>query len=89
VVEGVSAKADVDQIRESIMKDLAVVKERLDEDGSRDITHIDDAWTGIETFVTIALRVFAKTNPSKIRSEALTAAVHARLVEKERDERPA
>lgn len=34
---------------------------------------VGDAWATVETFCAIALRVFAKTNPSKIRSEAVTA----------------
>ena len=31
-----------------------------------------DHWASIETFVAIGLRIMAKTNPSKIRSEAMT-----------------
>jgi hypothetical protein len=81
-----SAKANVGEIREKIMKDLATMKYALDVNQMRNFSQVDDAWSGIETFVNIALRVFAKTNPSKIRSEALTAAVHARLVGRERDE---
>jgi hypothetical protein len=84
-----SAKADVDEIREKIMKDLGLLKQHLVmRHVLDDFDDINDAWSGIETFVNIALRVFAKTNPSKIRSEALTAAVHARLVDKERNEPP-
>ena len=84
-----SAKADVNEIREKIMKDLGFLKQHLVmRHVLDDFDDINDAWSGIETFVNIALRVFAKTNPSKIRSEALTAAVHARLVDKERNERP-
>jgi hypothetical protein len=77
-----SAKADVDAIRESILRDLARVKQHVQGDKVVDpgLADLDDAWTGIETFVAVALRVFAKTNPSKIRSEALTAAVHAKLI---------
>lgn len=33
---------------------------------------MQEAWAGIETFCALALRVFQKTNPSKIRSEAIT-----------------
>jgi GGDEF domain-containing protein len=80
-----SAKTDVDEIREKIMKDIGLLKHYLVmRHALDDFDDINDAWSGIETFVNIALRVFAKTNPSKIRSEALTAAVHARLVGKER-----
>ncbi len=40
---------------------------------------IDDAMVTVETFAAVALRVFAKTNPSKVRSEARNVEIQARL----------
>ena len=34
-----------------------------------------DAWAEIETFCAISLRIIAKTNPSKVRSEAMTTEI--------------
>lgn len=43
------------------------------------IPHDEDRWAEIETFVSIALRVFAKTNPSKLRDAAMTEEIRARM----------
>ena len=37
------------------------------------------AWAEIETFIAIALKVFSKTNPSKLRDAARTIEIQARL----------
>ena len=42
-----------------------------------------DALVSIETFVAIALRVFAKTNPSKLRDVMRTVEIQARMDHKE------
>ncbi len=39
----------------------------------------DSAWAEIETFCAIALRVFAKTNPSKLRDAAMAEEIKARI----------
>ena len=36
-------------------------------------------WAEVETFVAVALRVFAKTNPSKLRDAAMAEEIKARL----------
>ena len=41
-----------------------------------------DAWAGIETFAAVALRVMAKTNPSKVRDEARTVEMQVLLESK-------
>jgi hypothetical protein len=41
--------------------------------------HLEDAWAGVETFAAVALRVMAKTNPSKLRSEMVTVGISALL----------
>lgn len=41
---------------------------------------IDEAaWADIETFVAVALRVMAKTNPSRIRDAAMIEEISARM----------
>lgn len=37
------------------------------------------ALCALETFAAIALRIMAKTNPSKVRSEAMSVEIQARL----------
>ncbi len=39
----------------------------------------ESAWSEVETFIAIALKVFAKTNPSKLRDAARTVEIHARI----------
>lgn len=34
-----------------------------------------EALAGVETFCAVALRIIAKTNPSKVRSEAMTTEI--------------
>ena len=41
--------------------------------------HDQDAWAEIETFIAVALRVMAKTNPSKVRDAAMTIEIQARI----------
>lgn len=76
-----TARSDIDEIRERIMRDMARVKRHVEGSPYVDPKHAElfEAWAGIETFVNVALRVFAKTNPSKIRSEALTVNIHSLL----------
>jgi hypothetical protein len=39
----------------------------------------ESAWAEVETFIAIALKIFAKTNPSKLRDAARTVEIHARM----------
>ena len=39
----------------------------------------ESAWAEVETFIAIALKVFAKTNPSKLRDAARIVEIHARI----------
>jgi hypothetical protein len=41
--------------------------------------NIESAWAEIETFCAIALRVMAKTNPSKLRDAAMAEEIRARV----------
>lgn len=38
-----------------------------------------EKWAEVETFIAIALRVFARTNPSKIRDAAVIEEIKARM----------
>lgn len=40
---------------------------------------IENALAGVETFCAIALRVLSQTNPSKLRSAAMTVEISARI----------
>ena len=71
-------KAANEAIREALLVDLLTMRSHvLALDG--DFVHIEDAWAGIETFCAIALRVMAKTNASKLRSEMSTVEIAARM----------
>ena len=76
-------KTDVKEINADLLRDLTLVRGAVMSSG--DAAAIE-AFAGVETFCAIAVRVFAKTNPSKLRSEAMTVeiAYHVREVENER-----
>ena len=63
------ARTDTGQIAADLIAELATLRPVAM--GSQDPA-VHEAWAGVETFCALALRVFAKTNPSKIRSEAIT-----------------
>ncbi len=70
------ARSDVAEIDAEITDAIQALREALSPvDGSAE----DTALCSVETFVVIALRVFSKTNPSKLRSEARTVEIKARL----------
>lgn len=69
------AKTDVTEIRRDIVSSLSVIRPLLDLE-QEDIKH---AWAEVETFCAVSLAVLAKTNPSKIRSEAMTVEIKARM----------
>lgn len=68
------AKTDTTEMREDLMRDLKTLREHCVTQGNPDLL---DTLAGVETFCAVALRVFAKTNPSKIRSEAVTTEISA------------
>jgi hypothetical protein len=63
-------------IKEALLVDLLTMRSHV---LSLEAVHIEDAWAGIETFCAIALRVMAKTNASKLRSEMMTVEIAARM----------
>lgn len=69
------AKTDVTEIRRDIVSSLSVIRPLLDLE-NEDVKH---AWAEVETFCAVSLAVLAKTNPSKIKSEAMTVEIRARM----------
>jgi hypothetical protein len=70
------ASTDMDETARELAEHLATLRRVLapDDDGP-----VDTALCSVETFCAVALRVMRKTNPSKIRSEARTVEIKARL----------
>lgn len=64
------AKTNIVEIAADLVRDLAVVRQAL-----TDQANSSDAWATVETFCAVALRVMAKTNPSKIREAAMTVEI--------------
>lgn len=69
------ARTDVTEIRSGIVSAIETIRPTLDLSNP----DIELAWAEVESFCAIALRVMAKTNPSKIRSEAMTVEIMARM----------
>jgi hypothetical protein len=72
VIKTARARTDTSEIAADIVaavNRLRLVASQADE----------SAWAEIETFIAIALKVFAKTNPSKLRDAARTVEIHARI----------
>lgn len=70
------ARSDIDDIDADLTDALRTLREKLYlPDGSEQ----ELALCSIETFCAIALRVMRKTNPSKLRSEARTVEIQARM----------
>lgn len=71
-------KARLDKIRDDLVECLGVIENSIDPSD----TKTREALAHIETFFAIAIRVFAKTNESKLRSEFQTVEICARLAGK-------
>lgn len=70
------ASTDVQAMDHDITEAIKYLRTAMSpEDGSAADIHL----ATVETFAVIALRVFAKTNPSKLRSEARTVEIKARM----------
>lgn len=70
------AQTDMDQVDTDLAAHLKTLRAALAPvDGSPE----DYAMCAVETFCAIAIRVMRKTNPSKVRSEARTVELQARL----------
>ena len=69
-------KSDIREIDADITDALLVLREALE---PLDDSLEDRSLCAVETFVAVALRVFSKTNPSKLRSEARNVEIQARM----------
>lgn len=69
-------KTDIRELDADITDALLTLREALQpmEDSAE-----DTALCAVETFVAVALRVFSKTNPSKLRSESRNVEIQARM----------
>lgn len=70
------AYTDMDATERSIKQALHLMLAELD---PQDGTPIDDAIYSVMSFCDVAIRVMRKTNTSKIRSEARTVEIKARM----------
>lgn len=70
------ARTDMDENAAILAQHLKIIREALK---PVDDSAEDYALCAVETFCAIALRVLAKTNPSRIRSEAMTFEIKARM----------
>lgn len=64
----------------AVLTDLNIIKQHL---GPHTFNKTEEAWAGIETFIAISLRVFAQTNPSKLRDVMRTVEIQTRMDGKE------
>lgn len=69
------ARPDVGVMAADLANALATVRVLIDLTQPEN----ESAWAEIETFCAIALRVFAKTNPSKLRDAAMAEEIKARI----------
>jgi hypothetical protein len=75
------AKSDVQQITADLVSALRDIRRHVPTESEESLAHV-------ETFCAIALRIMAKTNPSKLRDAAMTEEILARVQGREviRDE---
>lgn len=59
----------------SVVADIEFIRAQLDLSNPE----IEAAWAGVESFVAIGLRVFAETNPSKLREAMRLEEIKARM----------
>lgn len=75
------AKTKIQDIASDIVKELGVLRQAL---APQMHGEVEDAWATLETFIAVALRVMAKTNPSKIKSVAMTVEIQSLIEGAER-----
>lgn len=83
-----TTRASVEAMKEQVVADLRIVADRIDKsaqireqlggDASRSKVE-GEAMASLETFVAVALRVLADTNPSKIKAAMMTVEIQARM----------
>jgi hypothetical protein len=73
-------RTNITDIASDIVKDLGILRQAL----APQMEEVEDAWATVETFIAISLRLMAKTNPSKIRSIAMTVEIQSIIESVER-----
>jgi hypothetical protein len=67
------ARTNITDIAADIVRDLGVLRQAL----APQMHEVEDAWATVETFIAISLRLMAKTNPSKVKSVAMTVEIQS------------
>jgi hypothetical protein len=73
-------RTNIKDISTDIIKELGVLREAL----APQMHEVEDAWATVETFIAVSLRLMAKTNPSKIKSVAMTVEIQSLIANAER-----
>ena len=73
------ARTDVSKINEDLKRDLATLRNHIAATGN---DKVRAALVELETFAAVAIRVMAKTNPSKIHDEARAVEIAHYMKEK-------
>lgn len=68
-------KDTIADMKTDLFRSLGRVRDRLDLTDPE----MESAWAEVETFCALSLRIMAKTNLSKIKSELMTVEISARL----------
>lgn len=74
------ARTNIKDISSDIVKELGVLREAL----APQMHEVEDAWATVETFIAVSLRLMAKTNPSKIKSVAMTVEIQSLIENSEK-----
>lgn len=73
------ARTNVEDMKLDLLANLAILRGKLlDSDKDPDIETVH-AFAHVESFCAVAIRVMAETNPSKIKSAAMTVEIQARM----------
>lgn len=75
-VKPARARTDIQTINDDLQANLAYFREKFSRAKNPEA---DRRWAEIETFCAVAIRVMAKTNPSKIRDTARTLEIAVRI----------
>ena len=75
------AKTNITDIAADIVKELGVLRLAL---APQMQGEVEDAWATVETFIAVSLRLMAKTNPSKVKSVAMTVEIQSLIANAER-----
>jgi hypothetical protein len=75
------ARTNITDIAADIVKDLGVLRQAL---APQMHGEVEDAWATVETFIAVSLKLMAKTNPSKVKSVAMTVEIQSLIASAEK-----